>query len=347
MEKKTMMFERRSSKKHHIDVSGVLVSLVALVFCLGIFANAAAAQSSPAPPPAAGKKSPARAPAGPQPGQQTFDSCGQASSAFIAALQSDGPEALLKILGPNGKDIAASGDDIADKNRRAEIAKKYQQMHRLVMEPDGTTTLYLGAENWPMPIPLVHKGPVWYFDTAAGKQTILYRRIGKHELAVIQVCLELVDAQKEYYGAAHDGNAANRYAERFFSDPDKHNGLYWKAASGELESPIGPLVAAAASEGYPQGAGVGPEPFEGYFFRMLNVEEAHSTVRSQSFADGGKTAGGFAFVAYPAKYRSTGVMTFLVNQDGVVYEKDLGPRTKEIAKAMTSYHRDASWRKAD
>jgi len=342
-----MMFERRSSKKHHIDVGGVLVSLVALVFGLGIFANAAAAQSSPAPAPAAGKKLPARTPAGPQAGQQTFDSCGQASSAFIAALQSDGPEALLKVLGPDGKDIAASGDDIADKNRRAEIAKKYQQMHRLVMEPDGTTTLYLGAENWPMPIPLVHKGPVWYFDTAAGKQTILYRRIGKHELAVIQVCLELADAQQEYFATAHDGNAANRYAEKFFSDPDKHNGLYWKAASGELESPIGPLVAAAASEGYPEGAGVGPEPFEGYFFRMLKAQRAPSTGHSQSFADGGKTAGGFAFVAYPAKYRSSGVMTFLVNEGGVVYEKDLGPRTKEIATAMTSYHRDASWRKAD
>lgn len=342
-----MMFERLSTKKSHIGGRSGLIGFVALVFGLGVFANAAAAQSSPAPAPAAGTKSPVRPPAGPQPGQQTFDSCGQASSAFIAALQSDGPEALLKVLGPNGKDIAASGDDIADKNRRAEIAKKYQQMHRLVMEPDGTTTLYIGAENWPMPIPLVHKDSVWYFDTAAGKQTILYRRIGKHELAVIQVCRELADAQQEYYATAHDGNAANRYAEKFFSDPDKHNGLYWKAASGEPESPIGPLVAAAASEGYPEGAGVGPEPFEGYFFRILNVQDAHSTGHSQSFAGSGKTAGGFAFVAYPAKYRSTGVMTFLVNQDGVVYEKDLGPRTKEIATAMTSYHRDATWRKAD
>src|SRR5271170_5901620 len=344
MENKTMRL-RASSTAFYVGGIGGILGFTALAVGLGLFANGAAAQSSPPPAQAAGEKS--RPPAGPQAGQQTFDSAGQASSALIAALQSDDPEALLKVLGPNGKDIVSSGDEIADKNRRGEIAQKYQQMHRLVTEPDDTTTLYIGAENWPMPIPLVHKGPVWYFDTAAGKQTILYRRIGKHELAVIQVCMELADAQKEYYGAAHDGNAANRYAEKFFSDPDKHNGLYWKAAAGEPESPIGPLVAAAASEGYPEGAGVGPEPFEGYFFRILNAQEAHSTDHSQSFAGSGNTAGGFAFVAYPAKYRSTGVMTFLVNQDGVVYEKDLGPRTREIATAMTSYHRDSTWRKAD
>src|SRR5271155_3966837 len=224
-----------------------------------------------------------------QPGQKTFASAEEASNALVTATQNNDEKVMLEIFGPDGKTVVSSGDEVEDQANRNNFVKKYHEMHRLVMEPDGTTTLYIGAENWPMPIPLVHKGPVWYFDTDAGKQTILYRRIGRHELAVIQVCLELADAQQEYYATAHDGNAANHYAEKFFSDPDKHNGLYWKAASGEPESPIGPLVAAAASEGYPEGAGVGPEPFEGYFFRMLKAQEGHSTGRSQTFAGGGET----------------------------------------------------------
>jgi hypothetical protein len=344
-----MMLEACGSKKIYFGGMGRVLGCATLVATLGIFAHGAAAQQAPAKSPAApAKKSAARAAAGPQTGQQTFASCEDASKGLVAALQSDDPQELLKVLGPSAKDIVSSGDETADKEERTQMVQKYQQMHRLVMEPDGTTTLYIGAENWPTPIPLMHQGNKWYFDSAAGKQEILYRRVGRNELAVIQVCSELVDAEKEYYGQPHDGQSANRYAEKFFSDSGKHNGLFWNANSGEPESPIGPLVAAAAAEGYTPGAGTEPQPFDGYYFRMLkSAAVARTQAVSQSSAESNPAASGFAFVAYPAKYRSSGVMTFLVDQNGIVYEKDLGPRTDEIAKAMTRYRRDATWRKAD
>jgi hypothetical protein len=278
-----------------------------------------------------------------QKGQKTFSSAAEATQALVSAVKNQDESALLNILGPDAKDIVSSGDTVEDKNRREEFVKKYEQMHRLVVEPDGYTTLYVGAENWPTPIPLARKGNSWYFDTPAGKQEILYRRIGKNELAVIQVCRELVDAQKEYYGQPHDGDSGNQYAQKFVSDPGKHNGLYWEAGAGEAESPIGPLIAAAAVQGYPSSEQL--EPFQGYYFRILTGQKAPPPPRS--YIVDAKMTKGFAFLAYPAEYRSTGVMTFIVNQDGIVYEKDLGPRTAEIAKSMTQYARDSTWRKAD
>jgi Protein of unknown function (DUF2950) len=278
-----------------------------------------------------------------QSSQKTFSSAAEASSALVAALKADDASALLAILGPDAKDIVSSGDAVEDKNNRDEFVQKYQQMHRLVIEPDGKTTLYIGAENWPTPIPLAHKGSSWYFDTPAGKQEIVYRRVGRNELAVIAVCRELVDAEKEYYGQPHDGDSGNQYAQKLFSDPGKHNGLYWQASAGEGESPIGPLMASAAAEGYP--ADLQPQPFQGYYFRILTGKKARHGV--DSFIVDGKMTRGFAFVAYPAEYRSSGVMTFIVDQEGIVYEKDLGPRTPEIAKTLTRYDQDASWRKAN
>jgi hypothetical protein len=341
-----MKVERRSSKRTYFGGIGSLAAFAALAAGAGLSSNGAVAQTSAEPPAATAKKSTVRMPAGPQAGQQVFASAMEASEALVAALQSGDEPALLKVLGPNAKEIVSSGDEVADKNEREQMVQKYQEMHRLVTEPDGTTTLYIGAENWPTPIPLAHKGGQWYFDSAAGKQESLYRRVGRNELAVIQVCSELVDAEKEYYAQPHDGGSANQYAEKFFSDADKHNGLYWKTAAGEPESPIGPLVAAAAAEGYDEDANHEAHPFDGYYFRMLKAQGTHAQGGSQSYAEGGKSSG-FAFVAYPAKYRSSGVMTFLVDQSGIVYEKDLGPRSGEIAKALTSYRRDATWRKAD
>ncbi len=204
-----------------------------------------------------------------QTGQKTFPSASEAGEALVGALQTNNEAALLSILGPQGKEIISSGDPVEDENNRAEFVQRYQQMHRLVIEPDGTTTLYIGAENWPTPIPLVHKGSTWYFDTAAGKQEILYRRIGRNELAVIQVYRELADAEKEYYAEPHDGETSKQYAQKFFSDPNKHNGLYWEPAAGEAESPIGPLLASAAAEGYTQDPNHELQPFQGYFFRLL------------------------------------------------------------------------------
>jgi Protein of unknown function (DUF2950) len=278
-----------------------------------------------------------------QPGQKTFGSAGEACHALVKAAQSDDQSALLSILGPDAKDLISSGDPAEDRSSREEFVKKYKEMHRLVNEPDGTTTLYIGAENWPTPIPLLHKGNAWYFDTPAGKKEILYRRIGKNELAVIQVCQELVDAQKEYYSQPHDGESQQQYAGKLSSDPGKHNGLYWETSAGQPDSPIGPLVAAAGAD--PGNPDQKPQPFMGYYFRILT--EQKTAKGSLNYIVGGKMTGGFAFLAYPAEYRSSGVMTFLVDQDGVVYEKDLGPRTAAIAKTLTRYGRDASWRQAD
>jgi hypothetical protein len=282
-----------------------------------------------------------------QTGQKTFPSASEAGEALVGALQTNNEAALLSILGPQGKQIMSSGDPVEDKNNRAEFVQRYQQMHRLVIEPDGTTTLYIGAENWPTPIPLVHKGSTWYFDTAAGKQEILYRRIGRNELAVIQVCRELADAEKEYYAEPHDGEPAKQYAQKFFSDPNKHNGLYWEPAAGEAESPIGPLLASAAAEGYTQDPDHELQPFQGYYFRLLKGQGATAPGGARSYIVDGKMTGGFAFLAYPAEYRASGVMTFIVDQDGIVYEKDLGRRTGEIAKTLNRYDRDATWHKVD
>ena|SRR5579862_1128265 len=280
-----------------------------------------------------------------QPGQKTFGSAAEASHALVKAVQSDDETALLSILGEDAKELISSGDPAEDKSNREEFVQKYKQMHRLVNEPDGTTTLYIGAENWPTPIPLVHNGNAWYFDTPAGKKEVLYRRIGKNELAVIQVCREMVDAEKEYYSKPHDGDSEQQYAGKLSSDPGKHNGLYWETSAGQQESPIGPLVAAAAADGNPANPEQKPQPFMGYFFRILTGQK--TAKGSRSYVVDGKMTGGFAFLAYPAAYRSSGVMTFLVDQDGIVYEKDLGPRTAAIAKGLTRYDRDASWRQAD
>jgi hypothetical protein len=338
------MAARSGSQRPEWSAKGGMAAL-ATVATLLILANLAAGRSSNQP--AASRESTTGArPTGPRAGQKTFSSAAEASEALVSALQGNDQQALSGILGSDAKDIISSGDETEDANDRTQFVQKYQQMHRLVTEPDGTTTLYVGAENWPTPIPLAHKGNSWYFDTAAGKQEILYRRVGKNELAAIQVCRELVDAQKEYDAEPHDGDKNPQYAQKIFSDPGKHNGLYWEAASGENPSPIGPLVASAANEGYSE-PNQQPQPFQGYYYRILKGQGTKAPGGSRTYIVDGKMTRGFAFVAYPAEYRSSGVMTFIVAQDGIVYEKDLGPRTAEVAKTLTRYDRDASWRKAD
>jgi len=277
-----------------------------------------------------------------QPGQKTFSSPQDASSALAAAAQSNDEKAMLDILGPDGKQIVSSGDEAEDAKSRANFAQRYEVMHRLVAEPDGTTTLYIGAENWPMPIPLVNKGDSWYFETDAGKKEILYRRIGENETSTIRVCEELVAAQKEYRASQHD-----EYAQKIFSDDGQHNGLYWKAADSEPQSPIGPLVASAVADGYSKSQSGAPTPYRGYYFRILARQNKTTSGGGKSYVVNGKMTGGFAFVAYPAEYRSSGVMTFIVNDDGVVYEKDLGRKTAMLAKAMKEYNPNSTWQKAE
>lgn len=266
-----------------------------------------------------------------QQGQKTFPTAEDASNALFTAVRSGDEKAMLEILGSDGKQVVSSGDEAEDTQNRANFAQKYQEMHRLVKEPDGMTTLYIGAENWPTPIPLVNKGNAWYFDTDAGKQEILYRRVGENEISTIRVCQELVAAEKEFKSAQHD-----EYAHKIFSDEGRHDGLYWKAADGQPQSPIGPLVAAAfvgENGNNQQGA---PAPFHGYYFRILTHQEKN-----------GQGSGKIAFLAYPAEYGSSGVMTFLVNEDGVVYQKDLRKKTDELAKTMKLSSTHPGWQKAE
>jgi hypothetical protein len=277
-----------------------------------------------------------------QPGQKTFSSPEDASHALVTAAQGNDEKAMLDILGADGRQIVSSGDETEDANSRANFVEKYQEMHRLVKEPDGTTTLYIGAENWPTPIPLVHQGNSWYFDTEAGKKEILYRRIGQNEISTIRVCQELVAVQKAYYSAQH-----NEYAGKIFSDEGQHNGLYWKAADGEPQSPIGPLVASAVAKGYAKGQDGAPTPYQGYYFHILTRQGKDGSSGAKSYVVNGKMTGGFAFVAYPAEYRSSGVMTFIVNEDGVVYEKDLGKKTDAVARSMKEYNPSSGWQQAE
>jgi hypothetical protein len=278
-------------------------------------------------------------------GQKTFSSAEAASNALVAAAESNDEKAMIEILGRDAKQIVYSGDEAEDGETRANFVKRYHQMHRLVKEPDGTTVLYIGAENWPTPIPLVNKGKSWYYDTDAAKQEILYRRIGKNEMSTIHICQQLVAAEKEY------SSAHGEYA-RILSDDGQQNGLYWKAGTGESLSPVGPLVAAAVVKSYANGQDGGsqgstPTPYRGYYFRALTGQGKNAGGGAKNYIVEGKMKGGFAFVAYPAEYRSSGVMTFLVSADGVVYEKDLGKRSDARAKGMKEYNPDSSWRKAE
>jgi DUF2950 family protein len=276
-----------------------------------------------------------------QPGQKTFSSAEEASNALVTAAQNNDEKAMLDILGPEGKQIVSSGDETEDANGRANFVQRYQEMHRLVKEPDGTTILYIGAHNWPTPIPLVHKGSSWYFDTEAGKKEILYRRIGRNEMSAIRVCQELVAAQKEY-SAEH-----KEYAQKIFSDEGQHNGLYWKAAAGEPQSPIGPLVASAVAKGYSKSLEGAPTPYRGYYYHILTRQGKNASGGPKSYLANGKMTEGYAFVAYPAEYRSSGVMTFIVNENGAVFEKDLGKKTDLLAKDMAEFNPGSGWQKAE
>ena len=279
-------------------------------------------------------------------GQKTFSSPDEASRALIRAVQAGDEKDLLEIFGPEGKEIISSGDKVEDQKSRDAFAEKYQRMNRLVEEPDGTVRLYVGAENWPMPIPLVNRKDAWYFDTSAGKEEILFRRIGRNEIATIGVLRELVAAQKEYYSKTLD-DSVKQYAQKFISDQGKHNGLYWNASNRETESPIGPLVAYASSEGYAKKLSSLPSPFQGYYFRVLMRQGKHASGGAKNYIVNGKMTRGFAFLAYSAEYANSGMMSFIINQDGILYQKDLGPKTADLANALDEYDPDKTWVKVE
>jgi hypothetical protein len=275
-------------------------------------------------------------------GQKTFASPEEASNALVTAAQNNDEKAMLDILGPDGRTIISSGDEAEDAQSRVNFVQRYQEMHRLVKEPDGTVALYIGPHNWPYPIPLVNNGGSWYFDTEAGKKEILYRRVGKNEMSAIGVCRELVAAQKEYYSAQK-----NEYAQKIFSEEGQHNGLYWKASDAEPQSPVGPLVAWAAAEAAPKSQDGAPAPYRGYYYHILTRQGESAAGGAKSYIVNGKMTDGFAFVAYPAEYRSSGVMTFIVGADGVVYQKDLGKKTDILATSMKDYNPNSSWAKVE
>jgi hypothetical protein len=281
-------------------------------------------------------------------GQKTFSSPDQASKALFLAVRSGNEKDLLEIFGADGKEIISSGDPAEDQKSRETFAEKYQEMNRLVAEPDGAVRLYVGAENWPMPIPLVNRKNAWYFDTSAGKEEILFRRIGRNEMATIRVLQELVAAQKEYYSKTHDDDGVKQYAQKFVSDQGKHDGLYWNASNPETESPIGPLVAYAGSDGYAKTLSSPPNsPFQGYYFRVLTRQGEHASGGAKHYRVHGKMTRGFAFLAYPAEYANSGIMSFVVDQDGILYQKDLGPKTADVANALREYDPDKTWVKVE
>ena len=278
-----------------------------------------------------------------QPSYRTFTSPEAAGSALLAAANSGDQNALLAIFGPDSKDILVSGDPVQDKNAKEAFAAGYRVMHRWRRMPDDSQILLVGADNFPFPIPLKkNDGGQWFFDTAAGKEEVLRRRIGRNELSVIEVCGALADAQSAYYSQHHDDGKTNQYAPKFISDPGKQNGLYWESPEGQPKSPLGPLVAYATGEGYTLKPN-SHAPFHGYYFRMLSRQGGRAPGGAKDYVIDEKMVGGFAFVAYPAEYGNSGVTTFLMSQDGVLLQKDLGKATPAIASAMSEFNPDASW----
>jgi hypothetical protein len=275
--------------------------------------------------------------------QKTFASPADAGAAFVEAVKSSDQAALLAIFGPDAKDILFSGDTVKDKNTLEDFAAAYNQMNRWVKIKAGGEILYIGADNYPFPIPLdQNSSGQWYFDTAAGADEVLARRIGKGELTAIAACNAIARAQAQYFGQTHDGDKVKQYAQKFVSDEGKHNGLYWPAQQGQPPSPLGPLGDFAKALGY-SNAGAKPQPFDGYYFQMLTKQGDKAQGAAKDYIKDGKMTGGFAVIAYHAEYRKSGIMTLMVGTNGILYQKDLGEETDKIAAAMTEYDRGDGW----
>jgi hypothetical protein len=272
--------------------------------------------------------------------QQSFKTAEEAASALVSAAKAGDRKAMLTVLGPEGADIVSSGDSVADASARNRVIESYDAKHQLVMEGTDKAVLIIGREDWPFPIPLVRKDNAWRFDTAAGRDEILYRRIGRNELSAIQACLAYVDAQQEYAERGVGGSGV--YAQRIVSRPGRKDGLYWPAQSSDDESPLGEFAASAAAEGYR--AGQQRAPYHGYYYKVLTRQGPNASGGALDYIVRGRMIGGFGLVAYPAEYRNSGVMTFVVNHQGNVFEKDLGPNTARIAAGMTAFNPDNTWR---
>jgi hypothetical protein len=246
---------------------------------------------------------------------------------------------LREIFGPGSEAIVSSGDEVADRAARERFVAHYEAKHALVPEGDDRVTLQVGEDDWPLPVPIVRRDGKWYFDGAEGADEIVYRRIGRNELGAIAVCRGYVEAQHEYAADDHDGEGAGIYAHKLVSDPGTQNGLYWEAAEGEPESPVGSFIASAAAEGYKAGAAA----YHGYRFRSLFRQTENANGGALDYFDKGVLKNGFALIAWPAEYGVSGVMTFIVNHDGVVFQKDLGEETEAVVAGIDAYDPDSTW----
>jgi hypothetical protein len=276
--------------------------------------------------------------------QQSFPSPETGVQALIDAAKHNDTKAMLQIFGPEAQSFINTGDPVSDRASRARFVEAYEEAHALVQSGDTTVILQVGKDAWPFPIPLVKESTSWRFDSREGKEEILNRRIGRNELDVIQVCLAYVDAQREYYMRNPRRLALPQYASKFMSTKGKRDGLYWATTADEPPSPLGPLLARARSEGYNPKAGK-PTPYHGYYYKMLTGQGPKAPGGAYDYVVRGQMIGGFAMVAYPAQYGSSGIMTFIVNHDGVIYQKDLGPNTAALVQSMMKFNPDETWKK--
>ena len=283
------------------------------------------------------------------PSGNTFATPEAAADALVSALRSDDPTQVDAVLGSAGEALLSSGDDVADRADRAAFLSAYDTRHQIVSR-DDESVLVVGAGEWPMPIPLVRDGDGWRFDVERGKDEVLARRIGRNELATIQVCRAIVDAQTEYASSDH-GHGAGEYARHFLSSAGQQDGLYWPAQDGAPESPLGPLVAAASTDGYVVPASApaqedgsrARQPYFGYYYRILDAQGSSAPGGESSYVVGGRMTGGFAVLAQPAAYGNSGVMSFLVGESGIVYQRDLGPDTEKTADAIKAFDPTYEW----
>jgi hypothetical protein len=274
--------------------------------------------------------------------QKTFASAEEGVKALMEAVKKNDTNAMLAILGPEAKSLIESGDQVSDRAAGERFVKSYEESNKLVKSGDTKAVLEVGKDAWPFPIPLVKESTGWRFDTHEGKEEIINRRIGRNELDVIQVCLAIVDAEREYYKRDPDGDKLLQYAQKLISTKGKRDGLYWETKPGEQPSPLGLFLAQARAEGY-KGAGGKPVPYHGYYYKLLTGQGKDAPGGAYDYLVRGKMMGGFGVVAYPAQYGSSGIMTFIVNHDGVVYQKDLGTKTASIAQSMTKFNPDKTW----
>ena len=276
---------------------------------------------------------------------KVFGSPQEAMKALVETVQADDREGVLAVLGSEGEDIIDSGDKVQDKDTQDRFVKAYQERVDYVKEKEDRVSVIIGNDNWPFPIPIMKRGEGWVFDTKAGREEMLNRRIGRNELSTIRVCLGYVEAQREYASTDREQDGIIQYAQKFASDKYRRNGLYWEAAEGEIPSPLGPFAVKAAAEGYRR-AGDKPTPYHGYYFKILKGQGKNAPGGAFSYVINGHMVAGFALVAWPAEYGVSGVMTFIVNQNGMIYEKDLGQKTEFLTKAITLYNPDRTWRRA-